>query len=270
MKASSSRQPLSIAAQILKLVGIILIASSLLDYIFLLIPPSRANNVDPAQWQLQWQQTVTGQIIDRGIIPMVGLGLLFTGFWIEGNSESIGGRGSNLIKLISLVLSALLGFAFLLPLPLLNFNSLRLLNNQTIERINQEASQVESAVQARSQQVNSLINDPQKLNQQLSQLDQVIKSGRAQGQQLSAQQLAQLQKLQQELQKFQQDPKALKQELASAQTKIKSEKLEAENRARNELVRIGVRNIISSLLLAIGYIGIGWMGLTSITGANRR
>ena len=69
----------------LKLIGVILILSSLLDYITLAIPFQPLN----AEWQIGF----TGQIVDRGIVPMVGIAFLLVGYWID---TSVGGTGKKL------------------------------------------------------------------------------------------------------------------------------------------------------------------------------
>ena len=64
-----------LAAIALKLVGLVTIISALLDYLILVIPPDFANP--------QWQLATTTQLVDRGIVPLVGIALILTGFWID-------------------------------------------------------------------------------------------------------------------------------------------------------------------------------------------
>ena len=61
-----------LAAIALKLVGLVTIISALLDYLILVIPPDFANP--------QWQLATTTQLVDRGIVPLVGIALILTGF----------------------------------------------------------------------------------------------------------------------------------------------------------------------------------------------
>lgn len=264
MKATSNRQPSSIAAGVFKLVGLIMILSSLLDYIVLLIPPGTLANPNAEQAQLnglQWQQTVTSQLIDRGIIPMVGLAFLLAAFWIDSNTGATGRKGlQELLKPAALALSVILGLAFLLPVPLLNFNSLRLLNQQASKQITQRAEQAETQLKDRSQQVSNLAQDPQRL----SELDQAISSGRVQGEQLQ-----QLQAIKEQLQQFRQDPKALTQRVEQEQTRIRSARQQAVQQNRQEFVKSSVRGALSSLLLAIGYLGIAAIGLTGLLGGAK-
>lgn len=263
MKATSSRQPSSVASGILKLVGVILILSSLLDYAILLIPPGRLSNANPEQAQLalfQWQQTVTSQLIDRGVIPMVGLAFLFAAFWIDTASGTNGKSGLQaLLKPGALILSILLGLAFLLPVPALNFTSLRWLNNRAVEQISQQADQAETQLRNQAQQVTALAQD----QQQLTRLNQAI--GEAQGDQL-----ARLQQIRDLLQTARQDPSRVNQRVKELQTQIRSQQQQAQQQRRTEFVKTLVRSVTSSLFLAIGYLAIGLIGLRSLGGGRAK
>ncbi|MEP0759325.1 MULTISPECIES: HpsJ family protein [unclassified Coleofasciculus] len=264
MKAANSRQPSSVASKILKLVGVILIVSSLVDYAVFLIPPNRPSGVDDPQWRLnflQWQQGVTGQLIDRGVIPMVGLALLFAGYWIDNNSGVARKGWEDIVRIGALILSVILGLSFLLPVPLLNINSLRLLNQEAVARINQRATQVETQIASQSAQVTALLEDSKKL----AELDQALKSGQVQGEQQ-----ARLQALKDQLQKLKQDPKALNAQVDAAKTQVRGGKLEAQKQAQGELLKTSIRNGLSSLLLAIGYLSIAALGLTGSGGSRRK
>lgn len=64
-----------LAVRTLKVVGVILILSFLLDFVILSFPSGPRDS--------QWQVGFATALIDRGIIPLVGLALIFTGYWIE-------------------------------------------------------------------------------------------------------------------------------------------------------------------------------------------
>ena len=87
---------------ILRVVGYILIISSLLDYITLL---ATANFQDKQSLAL----AIT-QLVDRGVIPMIGLALAITGAWLEANATGTD-RAKPFIslKFWALVISGLLG-----------------------------------------------------------------------------------------------------------------------------------------------------------------
>jgi ABC-type multidrug transport system fused ATPase/permease subunit len=260
MKAINSRQFPPLVVRTLKLVAIILILSSLVDYLFLLVPFAPLDR--------QWQLSFTTQIVDRGIIPMVGIALLFVGYWIDNSADTASAnRGSwQDSRFWVLLLSSLLGLIFLLVVPL-HLNNARLASNDALKQINQEATQAEGQIDSRlgeevarqREQISALIQDDQRLNE-------AIRTGQIRGEQVTL------------LQKFKSDPKALDQFLdqqakdtrSRIQTQVRSRKLEAERRAKTEALKSALRIGISSLLLAVGYITIGWTGLRDLNQTNRR
>jgi hypothetical protein len=241
----------SFTALALKTVGLIIIAASLLNVIILPIP----YNLGQRNWQLGF----TTQIVDQGIYPMVGIALLLVGYWLansDGAASAPQKSSGQDLRFWAFLLSSLLGLIFLLLVPL-HFNNVRLQSNQAIEQINQKASQAEAQLETRTKQVDALVKDPQKI----SELDKAIASGQVQGEQL-----AQLQSIKEQLQTFKKDPKALNQQVDAAKTQIRKGKEEAQNRANSEALKLGLRTGLSSLLLAIAYIVIGWTGLRGLGG----
>lgn len=231
-----------------------MIVSSLLDFIILAIPTPGVNPLTP-----DWQVGFTTQLVDRGIIPMVGIALLVVGYWVSSNSmvSSAEPRSSLLdLRLLAFILSSLLGLIFLLLVPVL-FINVGKQSEVALKQIDQKASAAEVQLDTQTKQVNSLVKNPEKL----SELDKAIASGQIQGDQL-----ARLQDLKQQLQAFKQDPKALNQKIEEAQTKLRSGKLQAENQAKTGALKLSLRTGLSSLLLSIGYIVIGWTGLRSLGG----
>jgi len=240
----------SFAGLALKIVGLIMILSSLLDYLVLIIP---SPGVSPLQ--NEWQLNLTTQLVDRGVIPMVGIAFLVAGSWISNNSGgSLPERKSSItdLRFWAFLLSSLLGLLFLLLVPL-HFNNVRIQSNQAIEQISEQAQQAETQLETQVQQIDTLLQDPS----QLDRLDQAI--GQAEGQQLQR-----LTALREQLQAIKQDPEAIAQRREQAQTQIRSRRQELEQRARTEALKRGIRIGLSSLLLAIGYSIIGWMGLRNL------
>lgn len=268
MNASSRSS--STTAKMLNFVGVILVVSSLLDYIVLSIPPDKPSNLTADQWTigfLQWQQNLTAQLIDRGVIPMLGLAILFVAFWINRQREGYSPSSfENIQKLTCIILAAILGITFIV-VPALNVISLQKINNQALEQIKTEATKLETAVKNQPALVNTLLKDPATLAKlaELDKLDQAIKSGKIPPNQLEQAKAIQTQLSQ--LKQFQQDPKALQKQIEEKQTKIKSDKLEAEKRVQNEFIKSAARNGISGLLLAGGYMTIV---LTALTGGGSK
>ncbi|NES82411.1 MAG: hypothetical protein F6K10_13940 [Moorea sp. SIO2B7] len=249
----------------LKLVGIIIIISSLLDYIILAIPFKPLEQT--------WQIAFTTQIVDRGIIPMVGMAFLLVGYWMESNvGGGSGGQGS-VVKLPVFLLASILGLIFLLLVPL-HLNNLRSASSDILAKIEQGAGQAETRLQSQFDQLNQISQDPQALNQlqkNLKEIDQALASGKFRGQQINPRQRQQLQQNKQQIQQFQQlakDPKTLEARLNELQTKLREQKQEREKRAKTEAFKQGVRTGLSSLMLAGGYSAIGWLGLIGMGGSS--
>lgn len=249
----------------LKIVGLILIISALLDYITLAIP---FQPLDP-----KWQISFTGQIVDRGIVPLVGISFILVAAWIEATVNNPVQKSSFEIRLPVFILASLLGLLFLLLVPL-HLNNLRLASSTELNQIQQGANQAETRIKEQYDQLNILAQDPQRLQElevRLKQIDGAIASGQFQGQTLNPEQLQQLQTNRQQLQNFRELAKnstALKARLGELQTQLRDQKLERESSAKTEAIKQGLRTGFSSLLLAIAYIIIGWLGLKGMGGTS--
>jgi len=96
-----------LASRILKTVGIIITLSALIDFFILPIPYRLLDR--------QWQLAFTTQFVDRGIVPLVGLALLFAGYWIDnavgGVDERRSGRTREL-RFWALLMASLLHLVF--------------------------------------------------------------------------------------------------------------------------------------------------------------
>lgn len=253
MKAKSSRSASPLAANALKIVGVILVLSSLLDYIVLSIPFQPTNRA----WLLNW----TTQLVDRGIIPMVGLALLLAGYWISRQEGAPSSRTPVTdLRFWGLLVSSILGLTFLVLFPL-HLNNINYASDQALKQIEARAQQFETQLTSEKDQLSALLKDDQKLGE----LQKAIGSGQVQGAQLD-----QLKALNDQLQQFRQDPNALNKRIEETQGRIRSERLAAEQRAKTEATKSVIRVGLSSLLLAIGYLTIGGLGLGSLLGKSRR
>jgi hypothetical protein len=266
MKASNSRQFSSVAARTLKVVGIILILSALLDCIVLSLPGETSDFLNRG-----WQLAAAIQIVDRGIIPLIGIALLMAGFWVDSSSGvSIERRNVWLdLRLWALLISSLLGLVYLSLVPV-HLNNTRLELKDALAQVDQEAGQAEGQLEAqiksdqfkaqveqlkgqRRTQIAALLQDEGKLQQALKSPD-VPKELKA------------------VLQESKNDPKALDkfleqqaQELpAQARNEIRTRKQQKEKELRTRSRNSSLQTGINSLLLAIGYITVGWTGLRSM------
>ena len=250
MKATSSRSYAPFASRALKVVGIILVVSFVLDLITLLIP---ANFLSP-----EWQINFITQVVDRGVIPLVGISFIFVADWIDRTSGATPPQSAGqAVEFWTLLFASLLGLIYLLAVPL-HLNNVRLESKQALERISEEARAAEGQIDSRlgqeverqRSQITELVQDEQRLNE-------AINSGQIPQEQQSL------------LRQFRNDPQALNafldKQSEEIRTRIKTEigtrKLAAEKQTRNQAIKSGLRTGISSLLLAAGYIFIGWTGL---------
>ncbi len=247
MKATSRNPVLYQAARFVKLAGIILVVLALLDYTMLLIPP----NWGDAQWGLNF----TTQMVDRGIVPVLGIALVYSGFGFEqlaGFSETRSQSASENLKFWINLTASVLALVFLLLIPL-HMSNVAAVTSQTLERISQDATQAQEQLDQRLNQqqgqISSLIQDNQRL-------EDFISSDQATEQQLAR------------LREYQGDPEALDQQVkeirSSLTQNIEQRKLKAEKQSKQGAFKSNVRVCLSSALLAGCYITIGWSGFKGI------
>lgn len=244
-----------LAAIALKLVGVVTVLSSLLDFLILMLPP---DFLDP-----QWQLNVTTQFVDRGIVPLVGIALLLAGFWID-RSAGRGAQPGNLLldlRFWSCLVASLLGLLFLV-LTFLHINNVRITAQETLAQVEREATEATTQLEQRlegelSQQQNQL----ELLFQDEDLLQQAIDSGQ----------------LPENVLQFRDDPAALDQFLNQRagqarqriETEIGTRREDARRQVRQGAIRSAIRISLSSLMLAIGYIVVGWTGLRRLMSMSR-
>ncbi len=242
---SSAVSPL--AAIALKLVGVVTIASALLDFLVLLIPPDFLN----AQWQLN----ATTQIVDRGIVPLVGIALLLAGFWVERSAGKSAQPGNLLtdLRFWACAISSVLGLIFLV-VTFLHVNNVRITTQEALAQVEREANQATSQLEQRLEG---------ELNQQQSQLQILFEDDELLQQAIEAGQLPA------EIEQFRGNPSGLDefltQRAGEAQQQIATEigtrREEARGQVRREAIKSATRVSISSFIMAIAYVVIGWTGL---------
>lgn len=256
-------------ARTLNVVGVILILSFLLDFLILLLP------FQPTD--CGWQINLATALVDRGIVPLVGFGFLFSAYWIDNSGD--GDRSKTLdLRFPALILSSILGLLFLLIFPL-HLNNVRQASTQTVTQINQDAEQAETQLKNQLAQFQAQLSNEQGKaqleqvrNQAKAQFAELLKNDQKYKEALANPQVPEAQKEllkkfkanPQELDKFiaqQTDPQGLANQKLN---QIRQRKEEAEKQAKDGAWKSGLRIGISSLLLAIGYIIIGWTGLREI------
>jgi len=266
MKATNSRQFSSVAARTLKVVGIILILSALLDCIVLSLPGETSDMINRG-----WQLAAATQIVDRGIIPLMGIALLMTGFWVDSSTGvSIERRNFWLdLRFWALLISSLLGLIYLLLVPV-HLNNTRLELKDALVQVDREAGQAEGQLEAQMKSEQFKTQIEQLKSQRRSQIGALLQDEGKLQEALKSPDVPK--ELKAVLQDSKKDPKALDkfleqqaQELPNQarkeiQTRKQQKEKELRTRSRNSSLQTG----ISSLLLAIGYITVGWTGLRSM------
>ena len=230
------------AARFLKLAGLAMILISLLDLALLPIPPKLA--------EIEWRLNLTTQIVERGVVPMLGMALIFSGSAFENLAglANVQRQAWKDIKLWVLAIAGVLGLVFLLLVPI-HITTVLAANRQTRDRINQDTIQAQKQLEKRLQQQQTQISDLLKDNQQLNDLS-------------NTDQLTQIQIA--KLRKFRDDPAALKAQTDAIRSKMKGEiqkrKQESVQRSKLGTMKSIVRIAVSSWLLASFYITIAWTG----------
>jgi len=250
---SPGNRPIAaLAALAMRVAGIIIILSVLLD---LLIPtfPYRLGD-------LAWRLGFVTQLVDRGLVPLVGIALVFTGYWVEtllGEPKSSRPLWQT-VRFWVAALAAVLGAIYLVMFPL-HLNDVRLNNTRIQERLAEAAEQADAqlqqqislAVQQRRAQVGQLLTATDE------QLQQAVQAN------LLSEADADL------IRGFRENPETLdpylqeqaQQQLSQEQARIQEQQQQEAQTARSESLKQGLRVGLGSLLLAVGYIIVGWVGL---------
>lgn len=244
---------------ILRVVGYILIISSLLDYITLL---ATANFQDKQNLAL----AIT-QLVDRGVIPMIGLALAMAGAWLEANATGTDrAKPFTSLKFWALVISGLLGLLFLMAVPV-HFNNTANAADDAVKTMNQEAEkakgQLAQQVEQRKAQLGELLKDSAKFDAESKKLDEALATN-----QIPPEQLPQLQQLQKDLKELKANPSLLETKAKDSSDKaliqIRDQQQKKEQQIRGEALRINLKTGLSGLLLSIGYTLISWVGLADM------
>ncbi|HEY9625742.1 MAG TPA: HpsJ family protein [Coleofasciculaceae cyanobacterium] len=244
-----------LASRTLKVVGVIVVLAALLDIVILSMPYQFSAR--------PWQINFITQVVDRGVVPLVGLVLVLVGFWIDSTDgdRAIGKTFWQSPRFYTFAFASLMGLIFLLLFPL-HLNNVRLEYADGITQIAKQATDAET-------QLNTGLAT--ELDKQRAQITQLIGASDDQINQLE--QAGQLTQEQATLvRRFKADPKGvdpfLKQRETDLrtpnETAIRTQKQKAEETLRTESLKSGLRVSVSSLLLAIGYMVMGWMGLRSL------
>ncbi|MFM7789160.1 MAG: HpsJ family protein, partial [Microcystis panniformis] len=106
-----------------------------------------------------------------------GIVLVLIAYWIDDNNKNFTTRKYHFeLRWPIFILSTLLGLVFLLMIPV-HINNINQIKNNALTQIEQGVDQGEGQIQAFLAQINTLSQNPQLLDQQISQRTQVIETG---------------------------------------------------------------------------------------------
>jgi hypothetical protein len=253
----------SLIALSVRVAGIILLLSALLDYILL---PWMVG-VPFAIGEKQWQLLFVGQMVDRGLTPIIGIGFIFLSYWLEAKDQ---GRSAGLmsVKFWGILISTILGVVFLLFIPvyLSNLNEAKTIELKNIEK---NVGEVQKQLQTEYDQLNVVLQNEAQLKQldsTLAQINEALKSRKFNGKELNEQEIQQLQAQKAQLENlktYKDDPQALENRIKELESQIETQKNEKATEAKNKVLQQGLRIGLRSLFLAVGYMAIAWLGWRS-------
>lgn len=236
----------------LKTAGAVLILSSLIDLVFMLVFPPENLVLDGGRWWLY----ATSQLVDRGLLPLVGIAFMVTGDWIKIVSTEDGGDRGNVWRIGTFVLASLLGLIFVLIIPF-QLNATNDFKTQELGKISKEVTQIEAGIKNNLKQINAQSKD--KLKEQITAIDKELKGG-----QIPPERLTNLQITKSKLELLINDPKKFAAESEQNLQQLQKQKEKVETQANERMLKTGVRTSLASFLLAIAYITIGWTGLKRV------
>lgn len=248
----------------LKLFGVIFILIALLDFLTLIFPLQMA---DP-----QWQLTVVTGIVDRGVVPMLGMGLISIGYLVDTmqKSNDTSPKTGFDLRIPVYILAIALGLVFLLLIPvhLTNVNQIKSAELAQLEsQIGQGQQQVEGALR----QFDALSQNPEALEQQIQEGEQLLAARQVNGNPLNQEQLTTIERQVNELKglrEISKDPAALRAKMdeikTNLETQVAEQRKKVEGQASNQALKQGLRVGLSSLMLSIGFAAFGALGLRNI------
>lgn len=249
----SSETSAPIAALLLQVGGAVAILVGLIDFISVAFPLDIGNRV--------WLIDTTRQLIDRGIVPAMGISLLFWGFWIELKS-SVSRPWRRGVGIAALGLSALLGLLFLVMAP------------THLLTVRSEAQSTLAAITRQSREAEKQLDTPEfknNLQQQQAvfrqQMQDLLSNDAQFNEFINSPQFDERQK--EFMRRLKANPSELETVIRQRVTdfplqllsRIRVRRQELETRARTTALRVGVQTGTSGVALALAYLAIAWVGL---------
>lgn len=243
MKGTNVSQVPVQAVRFMKLAGIILVLFTIINY-FLLIFTIKTGDTN-------WNLNFTTIIVEEGIIPILGIALMFCAYGFEeilGLAPPQPKLRWNSIKFWVYLLSFFFVIIFLLIIPLHISNAVAV-SNEAVETANKTAKEEKEILEQRLEEQKNIIGD---MLRNQPKLDAFIKK-----RQLSEEQIA-------NLAKFKNNPNAFKvkvEEVRSTLTQqIESKQQQEIQKSQLSAFHSSLKICLTSLLLASCYLTIGWSG----------
>ncbi|MEO0408893.1 MAG: HpsJ family protein [Cyanobacteria bacterium P01_A01_bin.135] len=248
MKDLSSRQLSPLIAIALTVVGIVMALAAFIDMLVLPMPYAPQDR--------EWLLGFTTQIVDRGIIPLLGLALFLAGFWVKSLTASVKRLWPTIAVILSCVLSA-----FYLLLIVLHISNVAAVQSNQLEAIAERTAQAEQEIET---QIDTQIGQRRTLITQL--LDNPELRDQAVSRGLISQEDAAV------LEEFEDDPEQLETYLqglesqaadvrSGQQSEISDQRETRIDEIKSDALKSNLRIGLSSVLLTIGYGVLGWSGL---------
>ncbi len=231
-------RPLRQTSLVLPLVGVVLVLTFVFDFSI------RLFGLDFSKPDILLN--LLNEIIDRGVIPLIGLALVSAGFWLNNALNFSPDAERKVVSPLrnsqfwTFVFASLLGLLFLVLIPL-HFSASGQIVNAALIRADQQEAQMKFGIQQEQQQIQQVLAS--------GQLDQLLQSKNLQPEQLSL------------LQEIKKDPNALDKKAAQRLSEMKTQKQQAIDQVTKEVTVNRWRAEVRSLLLALGFVAIGWTGL---------
>lgn len=249
---------------VLKVVGYVLLLFALTDYLAVMAP---------MKWQEdQWLVGTLTQLVDRGATPLIGIAMIYVSSFLDSGSLRTEGRNPFMTgRFVAIVLSGILGLGFLATVPTQFVYTNKMLAtavDRLAKQTQQQEQQLAGQVQQRLGQLQEQVKDKAKLEAELKQIDEIVKTGQLNGQKIEAAQLEFIKKSQKDLQKLKDDPNHLQTMAKEASDqelqKVRENQKKMEEQARSEASRTSLKTGLSSLLLSIAFSLICWLGLAEM------
>ncbi|WP_146131599.1 HpsJ family protein [Merismopedia glauca] len=267
MKANNT---LTLAPFLLKTVGGLLILASLVEYILLFFPPAVS---DPKLLDQYWKIDFWNQLVNSGVVPLVGMLLIFAGYWMSSTLNISPKRPFwQDLRFWVALLATILGIAYLVTIPVY-LSNVNFVKEDTIKNIDAKTVVEKDRLNKQLEQVNAQLaeyqkvaKDKPKLEQEIARITQAINSGQVQGTQLEQfnNARANLESLKNNSQVLEQRNKQIQEEAKKELARIDSSQKDAKAITANNAILSVTKTDLKSLILAIAHTIVGWMGLKNV------